>query len=190
LNPSADTVPDATDEQHDPTPDALPASVRWQSWPLRDDPLRSLLLLAALAGLGALVWWVTGESYLGLLAAAAMAVALWRYFVPVTFEVGEQGIDRRRFGRQRHLAWEAIRQYETGPDGLLLLPRRDVSAMDYFRGQFIPWTTHRDEVLALVEKHLGRKEGTSGQPPAQGSPADEPGARQPDGPTDDRSSGE
>lgn len=131
-----------------------PAPLRWRSWPVHDDTLRAALLAAGLLALGVVVRLVAGHTYLAVLAVLAVAAAAWRFFVPVTFDLGETGIDRWTLGRRRHIPWEAIRRYETGPDGLLLFPDDARSPLSAFRGLFIPWGTRREEVLAFFQRYL------------------------------------
>lgn len=147
-----------------PAASAPPPAVRWQSWPLRDDPLRSSIVVAALAALGAAVGWLTGRAALGGLAAAVTAAAAWRHFVPVVFELSRDGIDHWLFGRRRHVSWSAIARHEIGRDGVLLLPECSWPMAAWFGGLYVPWLHHRDEVLAQVRYHLERADdGTAAQ---------------------------
>ena len=138
-----------------------PAPLRWQSWPVRDDALRAALMVLGLLILGVLVRMISGHAHLAVLAVLAVAAAAWRFFVPVTFELGEMGIDRWMFGRRRHIPWEAIRRHEIGPDGVLLFPDAARSPLAPLRGLFIPWCRHRDEVLAAFRRYLPEGEDDS-----------------------------
>ena len=109
-----------------------------------------------MAGVG--VGWLSGEVYLGLAALAALAVALWRFFLPVVFELSEKGVDQRLLGRQRRIPWEAIGRHEVRSAGVLLLPHDDRSAMAPMRGLYLPWASRRDEVLAHVRHYLEHPE--------------------------------
>jgi hypothetical protein len=145
-------------EQPPPLLREPPPPIRWRSWPVRDHASRGLVvgvgLLIAAVGVG----WASGKAYLGLLALAALAMALWRFFLPVVFELSEEGVDQRLFGRQYRIPWPAIKRYEVHSTGVLLLPREDHSPMASFRGLYLPWTTHRGEVLAHVRYYLDRPE--------------------------------
>ena len=146
------------------TPPALPTfhtqqsppPLRWRSWPLRDAPVRALLVLGGLLVAGLAVGWFSGRVSLSLLAVAALAASLWRFFLPVVFELGGDGVDQWVFRRQRHIPWQAVRRYEICLAGVLLLPHEDLSAMAPFRGLYLPWTTHHDEVLAQVRHYVDR----------------------------------
>jgi hypothetical protein len=142
-----------------------PAPLRWQSWPVRDDTMRAALVVIGLLALGVVVRWLSEHTHLAVLAVLAVAAAAWRFFVPVTFELSETGIDRWIFGRRRHVPWAVIRRYEIGPDGVLLFPDNARSPLAPLRGLFIPWSTHRDEVLAAFRCFLPGGEADSGKRP-------------------------
>ncbi|HYW81128.1 MAG TPA: hypothetical protein VE890_16215 [Thermoguttaceae bacterium] len=132
----------------------LPAAVRWRSWPARDNPVHTLLVgLGMLIG-GMLISWGSGHWYLTLPAVLALLVSMWRFFLPITFELNDRGVDRWIFGRQRHVAWNAIRRHEICPGGVLLLPHDDRSLLASFRGLYVPWKEHHDAVLQRVKYHL------------------------------------
>jgi hypothetical protein len=133
-----------------------PPPIRWRSWPVRDGGVRGLIVLIGLLIVAVVAGWLSGKAYMGLAALAALVVALWRFFLPVVFQLSREGVDQRLFGRQRCIPWHAIRRYEVRSAGVLLLPQEDRSAMAAFRGLYLPWTTHRDEVLAHVRHYLNR----------------------------------
>ena len=95
-----------------------------------------------------------------LLALVALATALWRFFLPVVFQLSEEGVDQWLFGRRRRIPWQAIRRYEVCSAGVLLLPHEDRPVMAAFRGLYLPWSTHRDEVLVHVHHYLDRPDRT------------------------------
>ena len=103
-----------------------------------------------------LVYWLTQQVYLALLAPVVLAAALWRFFLPVEFELGAEGVEQRVFGRRRCIRWQQIRRYEVCSAGVLLLPGDDRSALAPFRGLYLPFSTHRQQVLAHVHHYLGR----------------------------------
>ncbi len=121
---------------------------------MRDDTVRASSLVVGLLVGAVLIRWLSGQTYLALMAVIALAVALWRFFLPVEFELNERGIDQRVFGRRRHVPWQAVQRYEVCSSGVLLLPDEDRSPMAPFRGLYLPWSDRRSEVLALVGHYL------------------------------------
>jgi hypothetical protein len=135
---------------------ALPgAAMRWRSWPAREHPLVAVLVLAALVGAALAVRWLCGQPYLAWLAAAALAASLWRFFLPIDYELGEDGIDQWLFGHHRRIPWSAISRYEVWDAAILLLPQDVACPLDLARSFYLPCRGRRDEVLAEVRQRLG-----------------------------------
>ena len=131
-----------------------PVPIQWRSWPVREGAFRTSLVLLGLVAAWALVRWITGQMHLALLAMAALGLSLWRFFLPVTFELNAHGVDHSLLGRRRQVPWQAIGRYEICKSGVLLLPQADRCPIDVFRGLYLPWGSHRVEVLAHVRYHL------------------------------------
>ena len=60
--------------------------------------------------------------------------------------------------------WRSVGEIELLDDGLRLLPLLQFGGFEALRAIFVPWGTHRDEVLRCVEFHApylvkGREEG-------------------------------
>ncbi|MEA1950938.1 MAG: hypothetical protein U9N87_06105 [Planctomycetota bacterium] len=132
-----------------------PPSLRWRVWPLLDQPIRGAGVLAAMVLAGLITWWATGRPQLGMLATVALMAALWRFFLPSSFELNRHGLNQQRFGHQRRIPWKSIRRHERSQEGVLLLPHTDDCPLDRLRGLFLAWTDNRTEVLAHIDFHLG-----------------------------------
>ncbi|MGA2033770.1 MAG: hypothetical protein ABSG68_16070 [Thermoguttaceae bacterium] len=129
--------------------------LRWRVWPARQQPLATVAVLLGLAATAAVVAALAGSTALACCAAAALAVAMWRFFLPVTFELNALGVDQNILGRRRRTAWGAIGYYELCRGGLLLLEHDEVCPMAVYGSLYLPWLGHREEVLALVRRYLG-----------------------------------
>lgn len=128
------------------------ALLRWQSWPVRQRPLRAMLALGLLLAVGFGVQWLTGRWHLAAVSVAALILTSWRFFLPVTFQLTQSGIDYRVLGRRRHIAWESIRSCKILADGVLLLPHQDESLIGRLNAVYVPWNGHKQQVLALLEQ--------------------------------------
>jgi hypothetical protein len=128
--------------------------IRWRSWPVARSPARSGLILLGVVMLGLLVWVSVGSWPLGLLAAAALVVTLWRFFTPVAFGLSEHGVDQWVYGRRLRIPWRAIRRYQVCSAGVLLVPHGERTIMAPFRSLYLPWEGHCDEVLAYMRHYL------------------------------------
>ena len=152
----SNSVSFASDEFESTESRAAPPSIQWRVWPLAESLPAAVLVSAGLLGGGAAVRWVTGQTHLALVAVAVLAIALWRFFLPVWFELNSEGVSQWVFGRPRRIAWRKIRRYEVCSSGVLLLPRADARPLDVCRGLYLPWGKHRSEVLAHVHYYLDR----------------------------------
>ena len=133
-----------------------PEEVTLHVWPLRQQPLASLLALALAAGASWLLGWASGRPWWGVLAVAGLLVTLWRTWLPVSYELGVSGITQRALGRQRRIAWPAIRGYQVRGNGVLLVPDAQIAPLAPLRGLYLPWLDQREreQVLASLEYHL------------------------------------
>jgi len=143
------------DERLPPAPPAL----RWQSWPAREKPLCTVMLAVGLFGVAVGICLLTVLQALPvILAAIVLILSAWRFFLPVVFELNEDGVDQWIFGRPRRVPWQAVRRYMICSAGVLLLPHEDPSPLAALRGLYVPFCTHRDEILARVDRYLDRAE--------------------------------
>ena len=121
---------------------------------MRDSILSACVVLAGLTAAGMGVHAATGRLHLALFAVLVLTVALWRFFIPVLFELNTDGVNQWVFRRHRRISWNEIRRYEICSKGVLLLPHADSRPMDAFRGLYLPWRNRREEVLAQVHYYL------------------------------------
>jgi len=147
--------------------DGRPAAIRWRSWPAVERFGRTGLVALVLLVATALVRWSTGRTVLALLALAALLVALWRYFVPVHFELDENGVDHWALGLRRHVPWSAISRYEVCRTGVLLVPNGDQTPMSAIAGLFLPFAENEEAVLRRLRYYIGPAETT--RPSLEGS---------------------
>ena len=148
-----------------PVSQEAPASVRWRSWPLRERLVLGALVLATWATAVVGIQQYTESLSMALLAGAALMVSLWRFVVPVVFELDVDGVHQWILGRHVQIPWPSVRQYRVFSDGVLLLPYAESCPIDAFRGLYLPWRDRREEVLANIRFYLdGRDRRTAGEP--------------------------
>ena len=139
--------------------DEPPPLVRWRRWPLRDNFLIGALAIIGLTAAGIFVYWQTGRVHLAVGAGLVLAVACWRFFIPVTFELNAEGVHQWVWGRHRRIPWSEIRHHQIFPAGVLLLPYEQGSPIEVMQGVFLPWGLRRDEILAQVRYYLDPNAG-------------------------------
>jgi len=130
------------------------ATIRWRSWPLVDVWRWSWLVPVGILSAGALVWWYGGGWLLGLVAVAALALAVWQFLLPVTYEISSLGIRRYAIGRMRLVPWTAIRTYQLRTTGIVFFQRNDPTTIDLLNSLFVPYPSDEDEVIVATRLYL------------------------------------
>jgi hypothetical protein len=127
-----------------------PTPFKWRSWPVVDEARRSWPLIAVLAAVAVLAGWMTSDVFAGLLVAAVLAAAVWRLWLPVTYEINSQGIEERCFGRQKRIPWSQLIAGEIHAHGISFQFELQDRAGCMWRSFFLPWDRHRETVLAAL----------------------------------------
>ena len=94
---------------------------------------------------------------MGGLALGAFLLALWRLWLPVTYQLGSKGVVERACGHSRHIDWLRVTRAELQPRGVLLLADRTQTPLAIIHGVFVPWRNRREQVIALVEHFAGSR---------------------------------
>jgi hypothetical protein len=125
----------------------------WRSWPLVDARRWSWLVLVVLASVVGGVWYLGGGWMLAGVAAAALGVTLWAFWLPVDYEVASLGLRRRVLNRTRLVPWHAIRAYQLRSTGIVIYQRSDPGIVDMLRSMFIPFPPEADELLVAMRQY-------------------------------------
>jgi hypothetical protein len=141
--------------QPDASPD--PTTVRWVSWPLRDESRpKSVLLVAAVAGVSALAAY-QGAIY-AILAPVLLLILLGPYVLPTRFEVSQTGVKVFFFLFNRNRPWSIYKRHAILRDGVFLGTEPKPSRVDSFRGDFLRFSAaaepDRQRVIDLVRQNV------------------------------------
>lgn len=132
--------------------------MRWTVWPLVDRPLVSLAVATLLIAVAYAVYAALGAWYWSLAASLTVVIAMWRYLLPITFEVTPRGLKQESFIQTASTGWADIHAVRQCSSGVLLLPGEEDTPLDALRGLFLPWGPHRTELLQLVSLYLTGEE--------------------------------
>lgn len=129
-----------------------PPPLSWRVWPLAERAVGAwsvvILAIAASAVVGLAMQSVGWAAAAWLL----LHAALWRFFVPAVYEISALGIVEEVLGRRRRIPWNHVDRYRVCRQGVYLTS--EGAPLEAFRGMFIPWGRHRQQVLALLEYYL------------------------------------
>jgi hypothetical protein len=141
-----------------------PVELLLANWPLRDDgPLAWLVVIGAVAA-SVTAGFVAQSAVMGVVSFLALSIALWRLWVPVTFELGPRGVVQILFGRRRRIAWSSVARYEVRRHGVLLLSEETQGPAAALRGLYVRWGRHREELLAVIAHYLGNRPSPNRSP--------------------------
>jgi hypothetical protein len=134
-----------------------PSDLRLVIWPPAVAPVRTLLLLAGTCALAAICGWLSQSPAMGLLTWLVLMIAMWRAWLPVTYQLGRNGVDLSVLSRNRHYDWWQFSDFETNEQTIVLKSKRaDYRAPD--GGDLcIHWANRRDEVVAAVGFYVGSR---------------------------------
>ncbi|MCA9270637.1 MAG: hypothetical protein KDA41_19280, partial [Planctomycetales bacterium] len=116
-----------------PSPD-----VRLTVWPVRYEPWPTWLILCGAAAFSAAGGRIAGSWLFGLAALAALAVALWRLWIPVEIRLYELGVTQTVWRRSWRTPWRGLSGYRVCRRGVLLMPEDDHSALHTLQGLYVP----------------------------------------------------
>jgi hypothetical protein len=114
------------------------------------------VLILVVVGAVGLLWRSTGSPAIAGLCGLAMGVTVWRHFVPTFFELSALGVTSRTLRRTRRIPWLSIDRYVVGRRGVFLTSAG--APLEALRGLYLPWGSHREEVLTSLRYYLPRAE--------------------------------
>lgn len=144
-----------------------PEDVVLHVWGLRDFGWFGWLnlLLAALVSYG--VGWLTGWPLAGGVVFVVLLATLWRFWLPMQFELGSQGISQTVLGRTSRILWTSVRNYQVRSCGILLYSDAVLTPLSPLRALYLPWGRQKEQVLGQVDYYLStwtQAERSTGQP--------------------------
>ncbi len=129
-------------------------TVAWTYYPTLQQRRTALAVLGLLLAVGLLVAWITGKWYLGAMATLAGVVSTWRLYVPIRYELNNQGVTQSVWRRRCTIDWRSVGRIELLDDGMRLLPAEArFGKLEELRAIFVPWGKRREEVLKCIEFH-------------------------------------
>jgi hypothetical protein len=135
-------------------PAAAAPRVSWQSWPLRDAGRWSWAVLCGFVLAGLAAGWVTERIVWGILAPLMLAASAWRFFVPIVYRLDRLGAHQLVLGRQSTWPWHEVSACVLRRRGAVLFDVKNPAAIDALRGLYLPWRSHRDEVVDCLRHYV------------------------------------
>ena len=129
----------------------------WVVHPFVENRKRSVLLIAFLVLILALVYLSTKSIYIVLLSVFFFGVGLYKYFVPFHCQFDQRKIVVLSFLYRFEKKWESFRSFYADSNGVLLSPFDGPSRLENFRGLYIQFGSHREEVINFINQKVPEK---------------------------------
>lgn len=141
-----------------------PKEIRFLVWPLWHEGLSAWLTFAACLGVSALVFHTSHAWQWGLVAFAALQIAGWRLWLPVTYRFDDRGVHQRVLAGEQSFAWRSIARLEL-VDNTLVLEKMPESYRIFSPCRIaIPLGPYRSQVLEMLVRQLPNPSPISSSP--------------------------
>lgn len=113
-----------------------------------------MVLLAALAVLGVLVWQNTKDMVLAVAGPLFVLLSVSSWLFPTTFRLTEEALEVRSLGVTRVRPWREMRRMVVDATGVFLSPFDRPHWLEAYRGVRLLAGGNRDQVAAFVAARL------------------------------------
>lgn len=134
---------------------AAPEALVWTVHPFMESRPKAVLSIVAPLGMAALVHWWGGSwlwTGLGLL---LLLSAEFPFFLRTVCRFDAEGAHMRRAGTSVSKKWDQLKSYYPDRNGVLLSPFARPYWLENFRGIYLQYGGHREEVLACLRARMG-----------------------------------
>lgn len=128
----------------------------WRIHRARKEPRRTALALGFILGTGVCSYLGFREPLWSTLAVVLLLGAAAEFFLPVTYRLTEEGVEKVWLGGRTSLPWRRVRRAVWGEQGIFLSPFPHSSRWDGLRGLYLPFGDEvpRQEVIAWIRRRL------------------------------------
>ena len=130
---------------------------QWTVHPLRESRVKAAIAIGFPIVVCALIylllqsWFWTGLGFLLLFASE------FPFFIKTTYLFDQQGVTMKRGGVVIVKKWDQVRSYYPDRNGVQLSPYVKQSWLENYRGMYVQYGKHRDEILRYLENKVAAK---------------------------------
>ena len=146
----------------DSSEDPAQVLLSWRSHPMQTQGQRRWIAVGVVIGIPLALGVFYGAFYAAL-AVAILAGSLASFFLPTQYVLYTGGLESRFLGMNRRFTWDQFRSYYPDRNGVLLSPFLQPSRLENFRGFYLRYNGHSQEVMRIVTERVTSRsdEGTS-----------------------------
>ena len=138
--------------------------LEWESFPMRENPKKTLLLIAILLVVFGALWYITiilwETPFFYVLGVLFMLFDLLPYFIPTHYYFYEEKIVIDYHLTKIERRYSDFRSYYVDPKGIMLSTFVRPRWLDRFRGQSIRFSksqTEKDDLIQLINTKVGNR---------------------------------
>ena len=126
----------------------------WTVHPFAESPKRAVIAFLAPFLVCLLVYlWTPSWFWVGL-AFLLIVSSEFPFFLKTSYRFDENGIFQKRGGVVQSRTWEQVKSYYPDRTGVLVSPFLQKTWLENFRGLYLQFGKHREEVLSHLEKRI------------------------------------
>ncbi|MBI4727559.1 hypothetical protein HY768_10160 [candidate division TA06 bacterium] len=131
-----------------------PEILEWSVHPFAESPKRAVVAVLAPVITCLLVYlWMQSWFWVGLAFLLIISSEL-PFFLKTSYRFDEKGIAQKRGGVVQSRTWEQIKSYYPDRTGVLVSPFLQKTWLENFRGLYLQFGKHREEVLSYLGKKI------------------------------------
>ncbi len=135
----------------------VPETIQIVNWPLRDEGLRIWLVGLVMIGIGMLAAEISNSAAMGTFCGAALLLSTWRFWLPVTFELGTKGLVQSTLIFRWRIPWRCFARFETRPQGVWLMRDAEPTPWSSMRGIHVQCRDQQEQVLDSLRFFLAAR---------------------------------
>jgi hypothetical protein len=129
--------------------------LEWSVFPFMENLRRSIIVVAIIVAVAALVYLAFKEVFLVVLSVAILFASLHAYFSRTTYRLDESGVTVRTLSVKTAKGWSHFKRFYPDNRGITLSPFAGPSRLEPFRSVRLLYGSNKDEVVAFVSKRIG-----------------------------------
>ena len=126
----------------------------WTTFPVKRNPVKSGLVSLFLLIVTWVVYGMTSSVFFAALALIALFASVAKFYLPTYFTLTNRMIIIKSTTQTIKKDWSMFRSYYPDKNGVLISPFIEPSRLENFRGLYLIFEKNKDEVLAVVSKHI------------------------------------
>ncbi len=130
-------------------------TLQWTVHPLRESRAKAAVAIAAPIVMAALVYLLMGSWFWTGLGFLLLFASEFPFFIKTTYLFDAQGVTMKRGGVVIAKKWDQVRSYYPDKNGVQLSPYVKQSWLENYRGLYLQYGRHKEEVLKYLENKMG-----------------------------------